>query len=181
MPDFPPIATLGRRICIAGPSNGGKSTLAAALGRKLGIPVIHLDQFRHLPNSDWVQRSDAEFVALHDAAVATEAWVIDGNYSQLAASRFARASFIILLGSDRWSAFFRYLRRTLFQRDRAGSLDGAQDSLKWEMVRWILIAQPKRRAAYEQRLRATGLPMLHLRSFPELRRLYEAWGLSLKD
>ena len=31
----------------------------------------------------------------------------------------------------------RYFYRTLFQRHRAGNLEGNKDSLKWEMIQWI--------------------------------------------
>ena len=72
------LAEFGQRICILGPSNSGKSTLAAAVARKLGLPVVHLDQLHHLPDTDWQPRPRSEFVALHDAAIAGERWVMDG-------------------------------------------------------------------------------------------------------
>lgn len=61
---------LGPRICILGPSNSGKSTLAAAIARHRGLPAIHLDQLHHLPGSAWVPRPWPAFAALHDAALA---------------------------------------------------------------------------------------------------------------
>ena len=54
-----PLADLGRRIVINGPTTSGKSTLARAIGRKLGIRPVHLDQFSHLPATNWVPRDDA--------------------------------------------------------------------------------------------------------------------------
>jgi adenylate kinase family enzyme len=180
MEEFLPLAALGPRIMICGPSNSGKSTLAVALAAKLGCEAFHVDLFRHLPDTDWVQRTDAEFAELHDAAIKAERWVMDGNYSTLMPQRFARATGIILLGDSRWANFTRYLRRTLFQkRSRPGSLAGDKDSIKWEMIRWILIVQPPMREQNRQRLKAAGLPMLELKSMRELTHLYEAWGLSL--
>ncbi|MEM7296380.1 MAG: hypothetical protein AAF330_07145 [Pseudomonadota bacterium] len=79
----PELSSLGLRIVIMGPSNAGKSTLAIAISTKLGIPVVHLDQLRHLPDTDWVPRRDDEFLQLHDAAIEEEAWVMDGNYTAL--------------------------------------------------------------------------------------------------
>ena len=116
----PPLASLGRRICILGPSNSGKSTLAAALGVQMGLPVIHLDQLHHQPGSDWVPRPADEFTALHDAALAGDEWVIEGNYSRLFAARFARATGIILLDLSTPLSLWRYARRTLFERHSPG-------------------------------------------------------------
>ena len=179
MTDFPPLASLGERIMICGPSNSGKSTLAVALARKLGSEAFHVDLFRHLPDTDWVQRSDEEFAALHDEAILKERWVMDGNYSKLMPQRFARATGIILLGDSRWANFARYLRRTLFERrQRPGSLAGDKDSIKWEMVRWILIVQPTLRERNRQFLFASGLPLIEVKSMAELRQLYQAWGLA---
>ena len=135
MADFLPLAALGQRIMVWGPSNAGKSTLAVAIANKLAMPAMHVDLFRHLPDTDWVQRTDEDFAALHDAAIQQERWVMDGNYSALMPQRLARATGIILLGDNRWANLARYLRRTLFQkRTRPGSLAGNKDSLKWEMV-----------------------------------------------
>ena len=174
---FPALSSFGQRIMICGPSNAGKSTLAVALGRKLGIQVFHVDLFRHLPDTNWVQRPDDEFQALHDAAILSERWVIDGNYSALMPQRLARATGLVLVGGSRWANFRRYLWRTLFQPDRAGSLAGRKDSLKWEMIRWVLVVQPRNRERDRGRLRATGLPLVELASMAELKRLYAAWEL----
>jgi adenylate kinase family enzyme len=90
------LSELGERICILGPSNSGKSTLADAIGRKRGLKVVHLDQLHHLPNTDWKMRPAREFLALHDEAIAGDQWVIDGNYSKCFPQRFQRATGIIL-------------------------------------------------------------------------------------
>jgi hypothetical protein len=80
------LSDLGERICILGPSNSGKSMLAEAIARDRGSQVVHLDQLYHFPNTDWEVRPTAEFVALHDAAIAGQRWVMDGNYSMNAAT-----------------------------------------------------------------------------------------------
>ncbi len=179
MPEIPPLAAFGRRIMICGPSNSGKSTLCVALARKIGAEAFHVDLFRHLPGTNWVQRPDADFRALHDAAIRQDGWVMDGNYSTLMPQRFARATGVIMLGDNRWANFRRYLWRTLFQRKaRAGSLAGNNDSVKWEMINWILFVQPPKRAQDVARLRGAGLPMLELNAMSETNRLYAAWGLT---
>ena len=180
MPEFPPLEAFGNRIMVCGPSNAGKSTLAAAIGRKLDRQVYHIDLFRHLPSTDWVQRPDAEFEALHDAAILDEEWVMDGNYSHLMSRRIARATGIILIGDNRWANLRRYFVRTLFERGRIGSLAGDRDSLNWEMIHWILGPSARNLARYRRELPATDLPYAETRSMVELNQLYVAWDLSRK-
>lgn len=174
-----PLEALGERIMVCGPSNAGKSTFAVALARQLGSQAFHLDLMRHLPDTDWVERPDDEFRELHDDAIVGDRWVMEGNYSRLMPQRFARATGIILLGDNRIANFRRYVWRTLFEKQgRVGSLAGDKDTIKWEMVRWILVRQPKLRERDVKHLRSAGLPMIELHSMAELNRLYREWGLS---
>lgn len=163
---------------ICGTSNTGKSTLAAALAQKLDLTPVYLDQLRFLPNTDWVERPNAEFAALHEEAIAGERWVMEGNYSSLMPARIARATGIILLSDHRLANFARYLRRTLFERNRIGTLEGNLDSIKWDMVHWILVRAPRNVGRYRSTLPASGLPFVESRSMRELRLLYERWGLA---
>lgn len=113
---------LGSRIILLGPSNSGKSTLAEAIARARGLAAIHLDQLHHLPGTDWEQRPPEEFVRLHEAAIAGDRWVMDGNYSSLLPLRLARATGVIRLELPTAVSLFRYARRCWFERERrAGS------------------------------------------------------------
>jgi len=175
---MPPLSDLGRRIVICGPSNAGKSTLARALSRKLGVEPIYLDQLHHMPGTDYRPRPPEEFLRLHDAAIAENGWVMEGNYFALIPQRLARATGIILLGSEPWRGLVRYVRRTLFEPVGAGRLDGGIDRLNWDMVRFIVIEQPKKRQRDSKILADSGLPMITLDSMRALNALCAAWNLS---
>ena len=173
---IPPLDAMGHRIVILGPTNAGKSTLCVALAERLGVPAIHLDQFRHLPGTDWQVRPDAAFHALHDEAIQQPGWIMDGNYSVLMPQRFARATGVIVLDDHYIKRFGRYLKRTLFEARRAGNLEGNKDSIKWVMIGWIW----KTRSSigrYDRFARETGLPYVFCPSLKEVRKLFEAWGL----
>ena len=148
--------TLGPRICILGPSNSGKSTLADAIAAKQGLEPIHLDRLYHLPHTDWQPRPAGEFLTLHDAAIAGERWVMDGNYSSCLPQRLARATGLILLDLSTPLSLWRYARRTWFERDRRGALDGGRDSVKWSMIRHIVVATPPNRSAMRSYTRAVN-------------------------
>ncbi len=176
------LASLGPRILVMGPSNSGKSTLAVALSKKLEIEVVHLDQLRFLPNTDWALRSDAGFKQLHDDAVVGDSWIIEGNYSALLEPRLLKATGIILLNSNSIFRIYRYLKRTLNNKSgRFGHLEGTQDSLKWGMVDWILVKSRGSAARYAKVIRASGKPSVTCHTARQVNDLYRAWELTLPN
>lgn len=171
------LSELGTRICVLGPSNSGKSTLAAAIGRKLRVDVVHLDQLHHVPHSDWQPRPKEEFLALHDRAIQAPQWVIEGNYSACMPQRFQRATGVILLDVSTPISLFRYMRRTLVERSRVGALEGGRDSLKWSMIHYIALVTPWNRRRYADIYRQISLPKRYLSSLRAIDSCYEEWGL----
>jgi adenylate kinase family enzyme len=166
---------LGDRICILGPSNSGKSTLAAAIACKRKLPAIHLDQLYHLPHTNWQPRPAAEFAALHDAVIMNERWVIEGNYSRLMPQRFARATGLILLDVSTMTSIVRYLRRTIFDRDRPGILEGGQDTINWKMIHHIVVVTPANRKRYAALYEQSSLAKIALLSAAAIKTCYVQW------
>jgi len=172
------LSEFGPRICIMGPSNSGKSTLAEAMARALGVEAIHLDQLHHVPHTDWIPRPADEFAALHDAAIMGSRWIIEGNYSRLLPQRLDRATGFILLDVPTSVSLFRYVRRCWFERDRRGALEGGRDSVKWAMIRHIAIATRTNRDRYHHMFDAVRLPKVRLGSTKSLAGFYRSNGLS---
>ncbi|HMR33773.1 MAG TPA: AAA family ATPase [Geminicoccaceae bacterium] len=171
------LSELGERICVLGPSNSGKSTLAAAIARKRGLKPVHLDRLHHLPNTDWEVRPTAEFIALHDAAIAGERWIVDGNYSRCLPQRLRRATGLILLDISTAASLLRYFRRTWLERDRAGGLEGGKDSVKWNMIHHITVTTRASRRRYASMFHEVDLPKLRLPSIRAIEQYYRRWGL----
>lgn len=171
------LAELGPRICIMGPSNSGKSTLASAIGRARGLPPIHLDQLSHLPGTDWVPRADADFMTLHDAAISGRHWVMEGNYSRYLPQRLTRATGFILLDTSTATSLLRYFRRSWFEHERHGGLDGAQDSVKWEVIHHIAVATRNNRRNYRALFNRISLPKISLPTTGEVARFYHSENL----
>lgn len=168
---------LGTRICIMGPSNSGKSTLAEAISRARGLVPIHLDQLYHLPQTDWVPRPADEFSALHNAAIMGPRWVADGNYSRLLPQRLQRATGFILLDVPTIVSLYRHIRRCWFEHDRRGALEGGQDSIKWDVVHHIIVATRTNRNRYKEMFGTMCLPKVRLGSTRALAEFYRANGL----
>ena len=171
------LAELGARICIMGPSNSGKSTMAVAIARARGMATVHLDQLYHRPGTDWVARPAGEFAALHDAAVAEACWVMEGNYSRLLPQRLARATGLILLDVPTGVSLYRYVRRCWFDRDRQGALEGARDSVRWAMLRYIAVETRVNRGRYREMFGEAGVAKVWLGSPGAVRGFYRRNGL----
>ncbi|MGF7173912.1 AAA family ATPase [Azospirillum doebereinerae] len=171
------LSDLGQRICILGPSNSGKSTLAEAIARKRDLQIVHLDQLYHVPNTDWKPRPIDEFVALHDAAIAGDCWVMEGNYSKCMPQRFLRATGLILLDISTPASLLRYFRRTWFECERRGALEGGHDSVKWNMIYHISVTTQKNRKRYSIMFDQIDLPKVRLSSINTINKCYEQWGL----
>ncbi|RVT94413.1 AAA family ATPase [Sphingomonas crocodyli] len=172
------LENLGDRICILGPSNSGKSTLAVAIARRRGLDAVHLDQLHHLPGTDWVPRAPEDFTALHDAAILGDRWVIDGNYTRLMPQRFARATGVILLDAPTGISLWRYVRRALFETNRVGNLEGGQDSVKWAMLHHIAVRTRDNRRRYAAMLDGLDLPQIRLTSSRLIDNFYQREGLA---
>jgi len=178
---IPALETFGRRIMIMGPSNSGKSTLAVALGQRLGIPAVHVDLMRHWPDSDWQPRPDVDFHDLHERAIAEPEWAMDGNYGELVPQRLSRATGIIVIDSSLLTRYRRFFwRSTVQSRTRLGGLESGRDSVKWDMVRWLWVSRHSGRK-YRRIARESGLPHILCHGRRELNALYKGWGLTRPD
>ena len=168
---------LGPRICIMGPSNSGKSTLADAIARMRDLPAVHLDRLHHRPNTDWEPKPHTEFVALHDAAIAADRWAMDGNYSRCLPQRLARATGVILLDVSTARGLWRYVRRCRFRDRRIGGLEGAEDRIAWSMLHHIAIVTPPSRRRYRTLFASLDLPKILLATPRSLSAFYRSEGL----
>ena len=168
---------LGDRICIVGPSGSGKSTLAAAIGRARRLPIVHLDQYWHLPGTHWVERGADEFAALHAAAIDGERWVIEGNYSRWLPERLGRATGLIALESTTTASVLRYLRRTWSRRERIGGLDGTRDRVTFAMLRFLLGPSRRSRGRYRRLHEESEIPSVLLPDRAALDAFLRAHGL----
>ena len=94
------------KISVLGFSGSGKSTLAGALGRRYGVPVLHLDRVQFAPG--WVERPlDAKVADVQRFldGHGDDGWVIDGNYAALLQERrLEESDRIVILACGSWTA-----------------------------------------------------------------------------
>ncbi|WBB72232.1 adenylate kinase [Micromonospora sp. WMMD1128] len=126
-----------RRILVVGSSGAGKSTLAAALARRLDLPLIYLD--RHYWRPGWTAPQPADFRAEVAALAARPAWVMDGNYASTLDLRLPRADLLVLCDPPRWRCLTRVLRRRWARRaaPRPDLPDGCRERVDLDFLRYI--------------------------------------------
>ena len=168
---------LGPRICIMGPSNSGKSTLAEAISRKTAMPAVHLDQLYHLPNTNWQPRDINEFLRLHAKAIGKDRWVMEGNYTRCITQRLERATGFILLDLSTAASLMRYIKRCYSTNGRVGALEGGQDKVNWGMIKHITLVTPANRKRYRKMYDQINLPKLLLINPMAVREGYRQWRL----
>ena len=168
------------RVMIIGGSGSGKSTVARRLGNLTALPVIHIDQIFWQPG--WQERPEAERHALLQAAVATEQWIIDGNYSSTFEMRAGRADTVIFLDISTPRRIARVLWRTAryFGRSRPDITEGCPERLDATyydfVVNWVGGYRRRgaraRAIAFLDRVRS-HCTVHHLRSPSEVRHFLE--------
>ena len=99
------------RYLIHGVTGSGKTTLAAEIARRTGLPWHAMDELTWEPG--WVAVSP-ELQRERGAAVCgQDAWVMDTAYSSWLDLALARAHVIVALDYPRWVSLRRLMRRTL--------------------------------------------------------------------
>ena len=142
-----------QRILIVGCSGAGKTTLSWALGKKLGLEVIHLD--REYWRAGWIESPRPEFLARLSTLLEKDAWIMDGNYDSTLVVRMVRADTVIFLDFSRWRCLSSVLWRTTtkYGRVRAGIPDGCPERFDWKFIRWIWSYRDAARPAILEHLR----------------------------
>jgi adenylate kinase family enzyme len=129
-----------QRVLVIGPCGAGKSTLAVALGAKLGLPVFHMDQLAWRPG--WVDSPVDELRARLMDIIANDRWLIDGNYGGTLTERLERADTVVYLDYPIRLCLWRVIRRiwTYRGRTRPDMTEGCPErfdlEFMWYLIRW---------------------------------------------
>ena len=137
-----------KRVMIIGQPGSGKSTSARQLGAALDLPVVHIDSI--FWQAGWVERDDAERVAMARAAAEGEAWVIEGGMSSTWDIRIARADVVIFLDPPFLLRCWRVFKRTVrhYGQTRPDLPEGCPERFDPEFWSYIWRTRNSNRARY---------------------------------
>src|SRR5690242_7865643 len=145
-----------RRVVVVGTSGSGKTTLARELSARLNLPHVELDELHWGPN--WTPRED--FAQRVEAAVASDAWVVDGGYAVVRHLIWPAVDTIVWLDFPMRIVFMQVLCRTMIRAWRRELLWGGCRESIWmqlctreSLLLWVINTWRKRRANYPQLLR----------------------------
>lgn len=100
-----------------------------------------------------------------------------GNYAACRPQRIARATGVILMDTPVVPNLLRYVRRTLLETNRTGTVEGAAERIGLSMIQHILIGQPRRQHSLRKTVRQDPIPRLRITSMRSLNQRYARWGL----
>lgn len=125
------------RILIIGCGGAGKSTLARQLGKKLDLPVVHLDKLHWKPG--WVEESQEEFDRKLALELEKPRWIIDGNFNRTMPQRLRKCDTIIYLDFSRWTCLMGVIKRviTTYGTVRPDMGEGCPEQFDLEFLRWV--------------------------------------------
>lgn len=127
-----------RRILCFGVTGSGKSTMAVALGDRLGLPVTLVDDLCWSPG--WVQRSRDEIDASVLPILAGDAFVLDTVYGFHNEHALASVDVIVGLDYARVVSLARLVRRTARRiRTREPVCNGNVETLRLALARDSII------------------------------------------
>lgn len=126
-----------QRIMVLGCCGAGKSTFSKKIHDKLGLELIHLDQYYWKPNWEETETSEWESI-VHDLA-AKPSWIIDGNYGGTMDIRIKRADTIIYLNYSTPKCMFRVCSRIVknYGRTRADMTDGCPERFDLQFLHYV--------------------------------------------
>lgn len=126
-----------KRVMIIGQPGSGKSTLARLLGKKLNLPVVHIDCIHW--RSGWVERTGPEKDKLCAEVHARDEWIFEGGRSNTWPERLRRADTLIYLDFPLRIRSFRILKRRFEYHgvNRPDLPEGCPENINWEFVQFV--------------------------------------------
>lgn len=126
-----------RKVLVIGSPGAGKSTFAARLAERTGLPLVHLDAIYWEPG--WIKTSKDEWARTVDGLLAGDAWILDGNYAGTLGRRLAACDTVVFFDLPRAVCLWRAVKRRIVhhRRSRPDMREGCNERVTRALVQWI--------------------------------------------
>lgn len=167
-----------KKVIVIGTTGSGKSTFASQLAKKIEASYVSLDLL--FWKADWQGSTDEEFIEKIRHAIATESWIVDGNYSRTQEVTWPQADTIIWIDLPFWLTFYQCLARAINRAlsknelwPGTGNVESFSRILsKDSILLWLIKTYKRNKVRYEQKQQeaeASGLRFHRLCSRKEMR------------
>jgi hypothetical protein len=166
------------RVAVIGPAGAGKSSLAGELGRRLDIPIVHIDQLYWQPG--WVRTPIAEFEELQRRAIDEPPWIVDAQHDDIVSDWLEAADTVVYLDVSSLRCFWRASRRRLEPAPADGGPRGGPPSpvhrafAKFVRGQWHYRTRFRRELLAELSTHRNGRRVFVLRRDSDVRRFLES-------
>lgn len=125
-----------RRVLVIGCSGAGKSTFAAKLSARTGLPLISLDAEFWRPG--WTTTPRSEWRAKVSNLASRDAWIMDGTFDSSLDLRLPPADTVIWFRLPRWLCLWRIAKRVTlsYGRVRPEMAPGCPERIDFEFLRY---------------------------------------------
>lgn len=136
--------TYPTKFALIGLPGSGKSTFASILGKRLNIPVYHLD--KHVFEAFGKKRDKQEFIEIQKAMLEKTAWIVEGCSFSTFEMRFAKADVLIYFHFSRLVCFWRFFKRLFNYKQEFGGLQ----VMTWELLKYTWNFDKEKRGRIEE-------------------------------
>lgn len=167
---------------MVGTTGSGKSSLAGRLSSELNCSHISLDRLFWKPG--WQATEDPEFFDSIKKSIASDKWVVDGNYTRTQFITWEQADTVIWIDLPFWLNFYqlftRTLGRVLFQKELWEDT-GNKESLRMMLSKdsillWFFRTYRKNRVKYLKKMEESKLQGLRFVQLSSRREIDEFVG-----
>jgi adenylate kinase family enzyme len=115
----------------------------------------------------WVSISKDEFDRVHEAALAEEKWIMDGNFDRTIPKRLQRCDTVIYLDFSRFACLMGVLKRVLttYGKVRPDMGEGCPERIDLDFLKWVWnFNKNKRERNYRLLKEAEGVRVIILKN-----------------
>lgn len=157
-----------QKIMITGDVASGKSNFAEILGKKMSLPVVHLDELQRRHNRD----TDLDAIRqeiIHHAS--QPSWIIEGNaFRKDLDYRIKQADIIFLFDSNPFTSYLRHVNRWYRHRFLNQQLSGGVTTqlLPLWFFHFIFFLWPKRKKQIKKLFRQHNKRVITFRTYQDV-------------